>query len=123
MCDSPGTAGNLRGSFLRDQPGSWAMNALQVTCIVGAMAFTGLVFQIGKNTPDATVPGAMPEAVITPSAPAPAGAPEASAGPEPILGAEPGLVTAAVPGALVGPPRNSCFFLGPKTAAPGLQGA
>ena len=58
------------------------MNALQVTCIVGAIAFTGVIFQIGRNTPDATVPGAMPEAAITLGAPAlSAAVPEASAGP------------------------------------------
>ena len=47
------------------------MNAVQAACIVGAIAFTGVIFQIGRNTPDATVPGAMPEAAITLGAPAP----------------------------------------------------
>src|SRR5215207_655060 len=102
MWGSPGTTGNMRLAFLRDQPRSWPMNALQVTCIVGAIAFTGVIFQIGRNTPDETLTGAMPEAVITLGAPAlSAAVPEASAEPETTLGAEPGLVTAAVSGPLM----------------------
>ena len=49
------------------------MKALQATCIVGAITFTGMIHQVGGNTPGATVPEAMPEAVVsaeTPGAPA-----------------------------------------------------
>ena len=79
------------------------MKALQATCIVGAITFTGMIHQLGGNTPGATVPDAMPEAAVsaeTPGAPAlSAAVPEASAGPGTVLGAEPG----SVPGAGSGP--------------------
>ena len=79
------------------------MKALQATCIVGAITFTGMIHQIGGNTPGATVPDAMPEAAVsaeTPGAPAlSAAVPEASAGPGTVLGAELG----SVPGADSGP--------------------
>jgi len=48
------------------------MKALQATCIVGAITFTGIIHQVGGNTPGATVPDAMPEAAVsaeTPGAP------------------------------------------------------
>ena len=38
------------------------MKALQATCIVGAITFTGMIHQVGGNTPSATVPDAMLEA-------------------------------------------------------------
>src|SRR5271169_1556169 len=79
------------------------MKALQATCIVGAITFTGMIHQVGENTPGATVPDAMPEAAVsaeTPGAPAlSAAVPEASAGPGTALGAELG----SVPGAVSGP--------------------
>jgi len=79
------------------------MKALQATCIVGAITFTGMIHQVGGNTPGATVPDAMPEAAVsseTPGAPAlSAAVPEASAGPGTVLGAELG----PVPGAGSGP--------------------
>ena len=79
------------------------MKALQATCIVGAITFTGMIHQVGENTPGATVPDAMPEAAVsaeTPDAPAlSAAVPEASAGPGTELGAELG----SVPGAGSGP--------------------
>src|SRR3981081_1323328 len=79
------------------------MKALQATCIVGAITFTGMIHQVGGNKPGATVPGAMPEAAVsaeTPGAPAlSAAVPEASAGPGTVLGAELG----PVPGAGSGP--------------------
>src|SRR5229473_3547237 len=78
------------------------MKALQATCIVGAITFTGMIHQVGENTPGATVPDAMPEAAVsteTPGAPAlSAAVPEASAGPGTALGAELGSVTGAVSG-------------------------
>jgi hypothetical protein len=79
------------------------MKALQATCIVGAITLTGMIHQVGGNTPGATVPDAMPEAAVsaeTPGAPAlSAAVPEASAGPGTVLGAELG----SVPGAGSGP--------------------
>jgi len=72
------------------------MKALQATCIVGAITFTGMINQVGENTPGSTVPDAMPEAAVsaeTPGAPAlSAAVPEASAGPGTALGAELGSV-------------------------------
>src|SRR6202042_2493705 len=81
-------------------PRSWgAMKALQATCIVGAITFTGMIHQVGENTPGATVPDAMPEAAVsveTPGAPAlSAAVPEASAGPGTVLGAELGSAPGA----------------------------
>jgi hypothetical protein len=65
------------------------MKALQTTCIVGAITFTGMIHQAGVNTPGATVPDAMPEAAVsaeTPGASAlSAAVPEASAGPGTVL--------------------------------------
>jgi hypothetical protein len=59
------------------------MKALQATCIVSAITFTGMIHQVGGNTPGATVPNAMLAAAgsaETPGAPAPSAAvPEASA--------------------------------------------
>jgi hypothetical protein len=68
------------------------MKALQATCIVGAMAFTGMIYLAGGNTPGATVPEAAVGAKA-PDAPAlSAAAPEISA--EPASG--PGSVHAKV---------------------------
>src|SRR5258705_11489703 len=79
------------------------MKALQATCIVGAITFTGMIHQVGGNTPGATVPDAMPAAAVsaeTPGAPAlSAAVPEASAGTGTALGAELG----SVPGSGSGP--------------------
>jgi hypothetical protein len=80
------------------------MNALQATCIVGAIAFTGMVHQVGANTLGATVLDAIPEAAVSAETPAAlalaATVPEASAGPVTALRAELG----AVPGAVFRPP-------------------
>src|SRR5258705_6431280 len=77
------------------------MKALQATCIVGAITFTGMIHQVGGNTPGATVPDAMPEAAVsaeTPGAPAlSAAGPEASAGPGTVLGAALGAELGSVP--------------------------
>jgi len=74
------------------------MKALQAACIVGAMAFTGMIHQVGGNTPGASVRDATPEAAASaerPGAPAlSAAVPEASPGP----GTELGSVPAAVSG-------------------------
>jgi hypothetical protein len=78
------------------------MKALQATCIVGAIAFTGMIHQVGENAPGATVPDAMPEVAVsaeTPGAPAlSAAVPETSAGPGTAIGAELGWVPGAVSG-------------------------
>jgi hypothetical protein len=87
------------------------MKALQAACIVGAITFTGMIHQVGGNTPGATVPDAMPEAAVsaeTPGAPALSVAvPEASAGP----GAELG----SVPGAVSGPPLMAKAEIGDES--------
>jgi len=46
------------------------MKALQATCILGAITFTGMIHQVGENTPGATVPDAMPEAAMSAETPA-----------------------------------------------------
>jgi hypothetical protein len=78
------------------------MKALQATCIVGAITFTGIIHQVGGNTPGATVPDAMPEAAVsaeTRGAPGLCAAvPEASAGPGTALGVELGSVPRPVSG-------------------------
>src|ERR1700689_120911 len=72
------------------------MKVLQATCIVCAMAFTGMIHQVGGTMPGATVPDAVPEAAVsaeTPGAPALSTAvPTASAGPRTVPGAELGPV-------------------------------
>src|ERR1700756_1161474 len=89
-----------------------AMNALQATCVVVAITFTGMIHQVGGNTPGATVPDALPEAAVsaeTPGAPAlSAAVPEASAGPGTALGAKLG----PVPGALSGQPLTAQAEIG-----------
>ena len=76
------------------------MKALQAGCVVGAIALTGVIVQVGRHTPAATVPDATPEAAAsadTAGAPAlSAAVPAASAGPGKSLGAELGSVTGAV---------------------------
>jgi hypothetical protein len=73
------------------------MKALQATCIVGAITFTGIIHQVGGSTPGASVLDAMPEAAVsaeTPGAPTlSAAVPEASAGPETTVGEDLGSVS------------------------------
>jgi hypothetical protein len=69
------------------------MKALQATCVVGAITFTGMIYLVGGNTPSATVPEAAVSAE-TPNAPAlPAAVPEASAEPGGALGSVPATVS------------------------------
>jgi hypothetical protein len=79
------------------------MKALQAACIVGVVTFTGMIHQVGRNTPGAAASDAMPETAVsaeTPGAPAfSAAVPEAFAGAGTALGAELG----SVPGAGSGP--------------------
>jgi hypothetical protein len=75
------------------------MKALQVSCIVGAVTLTGIIYLVGGNRPIATVPDAMPEAAANAETPAlSAAVPEATTGPGTALGAELGSVTGAVSG-------------------------
>ena len=89
------------------------MKALQASCIVGAITFTGIINQAGGNTPSATAPDAMPEAIVsveTPSAPAFAsGVRKVSDGPGTALGAVLGSVPGAVsrPSLMAGVGNNS----------------
>ena len=41
------------------------MRALQATCILGAITFTGMIHQVGGATPGVTAPRAMPEAAAS----------------------------------------------------------
>jgi Transglycosylase SLT domain len=68
------------------------MNAWQATCILGALAFTGMIHQVGGNTPLATVAAVSAE---TPAAPT-LSVPEASPRAGTALGAELGSAPAAV---------------------------
>jgi hypothetical protein len=98
------------------------MKALHATCIVSALAFTGVIFQICRNTPEATVPGATPEAAVTLGAPAlSAAVPEASAGPGTTLAASPGSVTAAISGPLMARAEIADYSIETKLAAVGHQ--
>src|ERR1700757_4209680 len=77
-----GLPGTLRVAFFRGlrRAELGAMKALQASCIVGALTFTGMIHQVGGNTPGGTVPEAAASAE-TPGAPAlSAAVPEASAG-------------------------------------------
>jgi hypothetical protein len=74
----------VKRSFINRVAELGAMKALQATCIVGAITLTGMIPQVGGNTPGATVPDAMPETAVvnaeTPGAHARAAAvPEAAA--------------------------------------------
>jgi len=44
------------------------MKVLQAACIVGAIAFTGMIHQVAE-TPGVTLPDAMPEAVVSAETP------------------------------------------------------
>ena len=69
------------------------MKALQATCIVGAITFTGMIYLVGGNTPGATVPEAAVSAE-TPDAPALSVAvPEATAEPGSALGSVTAMVS------------------------------
>ena len=68
------------------------MKALQATCIVGAITFTGMIHQVGGNTPGATVPEAAVSAKTPDASALSAAVPEATAEPGSALGS----VTATV---------------------------
>jgi transglycosylase-like protein with SLT domain len=83
------------------------MKALQATCIVGAIAFTVMIHQLGGNPPGASVPDAMPEAAVSAETPGAlalsAAVPEAPAGPATALGTAPGAEPGSGPAAVSGP--------------------
>ena len=92
------------------------MKALQVTCIVGAVTLTGIIYLVGGNRPVATVPDAMPEAAVNAETPALfAAVPEATTGPGTALGAELGSVTAAVSGPLMARAEISNYSIETKS--------
>jgi len=76
------------------------MKAWQATCIAGAIIFTGMIYELGANTPGAAVPHAMPQAALNTETSAASAlsavVPEASDGPRTAPGAELGPVLAAV---------------------------
>jgi Transglycosylase SLT domain len=76
------------------------MKALQATCIVGAITFTGMIYLVGGNTPVATVPDAMPGAPMSAETP---GRPALSAT-VPKASAEPGNALGSVPATIYRPP-------------------
>ena len=68
------------------------MKVLQATCIVGAITFTGMIYLVGGNAPDATVPKAAVSAKTSDALALSGAVPEASAEPGSALGS----VTATV---------------------------
>ena len=79
------------------------MKALQAICAVGAVTFTGMVYQVVGNTPGATVSDTTPEATASAktstAAALSAAMPETPGGP----GTAPGVELASVPGAVSRP--------------------
>jgi hypothetical protein len=96
------------------------MKALQVACIMGAIAFTGIYLAAG-NRPVATVPDPMPEAVsaLAPSEPALLSAvvPEASAASATALAEDSGSVTSALSGPLTARAEIADYSIGMNLAA------
>jgi hypothetical protein len=96
------------------------MKALQVACIMGAIAFTGIYLAAG-NMPAATVPDPMPEVAVSsvaPSAPAlSAVVPEASAASATAFEEDSGSVTSALSGPLTAGAEITDYSIGMKLAA------
>ena len=90
---------------------------MQATCVVGAIALTGIYLAAG-NRPVATVPDAMPKTAVNAVMPLlSAAVPEqGSAGAETVL-AGPGLVTGSVSGSLMARAEIADYAIGPKLAA------
>ena len=76
------------------------MKALQAACLVGAITLTGIIHQVGGNTPNATVPDAIAEATASTRTP---GSPVLSAVVAEASGGG-GTAPGALPGAVSGPP-------------------
>jgi hypothetical protein len=74
-----------------------AMKALQTTCIAGAITFTGMILQVGGNTPGTGVPDPTTEAAVSAETPfGPwlcAAVPEASVEPGSALGSAPAMIS------------------------------
>jgi hypothetical protein len=83
------------------------MKSLQAACVVGAMAFTAMIAQVGGNTPGPAMPHARPHAAVSAETFAalalPPAGPETSAGSLAELGAELGTELGSVTGAIAGP--------------------
>jgi Transglycosylase SLT domain len=94
------------------------MKALQTTCVVGVIAFTGF-YLAGGNRPVATVPDALPEAAA--NALAPALYAEATAKLAEALRVAPGAVTSTGPGPLMAAAEITDYPVGPKLASLGHQ--
>lgn len=96
------------------------MKAWPVACIAVAIASTGL-YLAARNTPAASMPDAIPEAVAdfaTRHAPAVAAAvPEATAGLEAARAAADGSVTSAITGSLMARAEIAFEAIGPRLAA------
>jgi hypothetical protein len=97
------------------------MKALQVACIMGGIASTG-IYLAAANRPVATVPDAMREPAVKAVMPLLSAAvpKEASAGAETAL-AGPGLVTGSVSGPLMARAEIADYSVGPKLASLGHQ--
>jgi Transglycosylase SLT domain len=74
------------------------MKALQAICIVGAITFTGMIHQVGENTPGASIPEAAVSAETLGAPALSAAVQKASAGPGTALGAELGSLAGPVSG-------------------------
>jgi hypothetical protein len=94
------------------------MKALQITCMVGLIAFLGFHLA-GGNRPVATVPDATPEPAANVVAPALYA--EATARLAIALRAEPGSATSAGPGPLMVTAEITNYPIGPKLASLGHQ--
>jgi hypothetical protein len=93
------------------------MKAVQVACIVGVIASTG-IYLAAANRPVATVPVALPEAAVNAVTPLlSATVPEASAATVTALVAEPGEVTSAIPGSLMARAEIGDYSFPTKLAA------
>ncbi len=92
------------------------MRVLQTACMVGAITFTGMIFQVGESARGGTMPDAMPEAAVSTEAPAmpalSAAVPEPSAGSETAPGAEIG----SVPGTVSDAPLRAKVEIGDDSA-------
>ncbi len=97
------------------------MNALQVACIMGAIALTGIYLAAG-NRPVAAVPDAMPEAAVNAVTPAlSAVVPEEPSAAAEKAPAESCSVTAAISGPLMARAEIADYSVGPQLASLGHQ--
>src|SRR5580698_7409483 len=84
----------MRVAFFRGPcRGVGGMKALQATCVVGVITFTGMIYLAGGNTPSATVPETAVSAETLDAPALSAAVPEASAAPGGALGSVPATVS------------------------------